>query len=205
MIKKKLAKSGDGSKMQPAAPLRIRTVTRCSTVSAVEPNPSKDTDVQGPGSQAPVLSNVSPKGREIIEEAIAALSEIDTDGLPGLALGDTVRGLTMALESMINPVIQPRSHHHVPFNIHLNKEEAALGQAVINEVLQISSSILCGLYFLRTRGYVSRSGCEIPACWSPGDFWMAIEDARAALVRLEAINEKLGQLKSRRVRVQSPS
>ena len=194
-MKKKSAKSGSCSKLQPATPQKTKTLTRCSTVSAAELNAAKDAHVSGSVSKAPMLFPVSPEEHEKIKEAIASLHDIDIDGLPGIAIGDTVLGLRWALEAMIRPMIQPRSHHHVPFNINLSKEEAAVGKAVINEVFRIGNSVLCGLHFLRTRGYVSPVGVEVPACWSPGDFWNAVEDAQAALVHLDGLNQKLYKLR----------
>jgi hypothetical protein len=194
-MKKKSGKSGSCSKLQPATPQKTGTSTRCSTVSAVALNPANGADVSGSVSKPPILYPVSPEQHEKIKEAIASLYDIDIDGLPGIAIGDTVLGLKWALEAMITPAIQPRSHHRVPFNINLSKEEAAVGKAVINEVFRISNSVLCGLHFLRTRGYVSPYGAEVPACWSPGDFWNAVEDAQAALVHLDGLNQKLYKLR----------
>lgn len=193
--KKQSVKSGCCSKLQPATYPNATTLSRCSTVSAAELNAAKDAAVSGSVSTAPMLFPVSPEEHEKIKEAIASLYDIDVDGLPGIALGDTVRGLTWAMEAMITPVIQPCGHHHGPFNINLSQAEVAVGKAVIDEVFRISNSVLCGLHFLRTRGYVSAYGAEVPACWSPGDFWSAVEDAQAALVRLDGLNQKLYELR----------
>jgi len=170
-------------------------VTRCSTVSAVALNPAKNTDVPGSGSEASMLTPVSPKEHEKIKQAIASLHDIDTDGLPSLAIGDTVLGLRWALEAMIRPMIQPRSHHHAPFNVHISKEESALGQAVINEVFGISCLVLVGLNHFSPLGFVNPCGAEITAVWSPGDFWEVVAEAQAALKRLEALAGKLCELR----------
>ena len=94
----------------------------------------------------------------------------------------------------VSPVIQPRGQHPTPFNISLSKEEVAVGKAVIDEVFGISSLVLCGLDFLRTRGYVSPHGVEVSAWWSPGDLGSAVEDAQVALVRLDELNQRLYKL-----------
>lgn len=133
--------------------------------------------------------------REEIEPVVEALRDIDLWGLPVCPAGDTIRGLVWALEYVISPRIRPRCQHHVPFNLSISQEEEALGQAAINEVFQISATLLVGLRFLQTRGYVSEWGAECPACWSPGDFCSAIEDARDALGRLEVLNDKLYNFK----------
>ena len=109
--------------------------------------------------------------------------------------GDTIRGLLWTLEHLLSPMIQPQCQHCIPFNACLTKEEALVGRAAINEAWKVSCSVLGGLDYLTTRGYVSRWGAECPAHWSPGDFCNAIDDARAALMRLEALNDKLYQLR----------
>ena len=158
------------------------------------PKPVNTTD--GPGADPdPPVSFVSPEERAIIEEIVEALREIDIYELPESPRRGTIRGLLWALESLISPQIEPREQHCVPFNIRLTKDEAAVGQATIDEVWQISAPVLVGLHFLRTGGYISPWGAELPAMWSTGDFWNAIKDARAALVCLEAFTEKLYRLR----------
>ena len=151
-------------------------------------------DVPGADPDPPV-SSVGPKERAIIEELVRALQGIDIDGLPEGPRGDTLRGLQWALESLVSPQVEPRTQHRVPLNIRLTKRELRVGQAAMNAAWEISSFVLTGLQFLRPRGYVSRWGAEVPAMWSPGDFRQAVESARAALVDLEALNDKLNQLK----------
>jgi hypothetical protein len=135
----------------------------------------------------------------MIEEIVEALSVIDISELPESPRGDTIRGLLWALESLNSRLIEPRDQRSVPFDIRLTKKEAAVGQAAINEAWQIISCVLVGLFFLKARGYVNRFGVELPTCWSPSDFYNAIEDARAALVRLEALNDKLYNLQRGRL------
>ena len=141
------------------------------------------------------VSPVGPKEGAIIQEIVEALDATDIHALPEIPRGDTIRGLLWALEALVAPLTEPRLQHNAPFNARLAREEAEVGQAVINEVWQVSCAVLCGLVFLRTRGYVSRSGVECPADWSPGDFWSAVDDACAAMERLKALTQKLYELR----------
>lgn len=188
MTKKKLPQSGD-------CPERHRPQGPKTTTSNANTPKSPNTAAAPEPDLAPPVSRAGPRERAIVEEIVEALHDIDIDALPETSRGDTVRGLLWALEALITPLVEPHDQHYVPFNIRLTQDEAAVGRAAINEVWQISSSLLTGLHFLRTRGYVSRWGAEVPAMWSPGDFYSAIEGARDALARLEALNDKLHVLK----------
>jgi hypothetical protein len=157
------------------------------------PTSPKGTDTPGPDWD-PVTS-LGPNERAIIGELVEAMHDVDIDGLPASPRCDTIRGLLWALERLISPRIEPQSQHCIPFNIRLSQDETTLGRAAIDEVWAISCLLLVGLEHLKTQGYISRHGVEVPAGWSPGDFYNAIEDARAALTRLEAFNDKLCQLK----------
>ena len=182
MNKKKSSESDD--QRPPAAPEGSVTWKRLFPINADEPKPA----------DAAAALDISPKERATMKNIVAALHDIDVDGLPEKPRGDTVRGLLRALEYLVSVKVEPRKHHQVPFNIQLTRQEAALGRAVVAEMWEIASCVLMGLEFLQPRGHVSRWGFEVPATWSPGDFYNAIEDARNAFFRLEALNDKLYQL-----------
>jgi hypothetical protein len=182
MQKRKL--SGSDDQRPPAAPKESVNGRRLFRINADEPKPA----------DAAVALDISPKERAIMENIVAALHDIDIKELPPTPRGDTIRGLLGALDYLISGKVEPREHHHVPFNIQLTREEAALGRAAVAEVWEISADVLVGLACLRARGYVNHNGGEVPALWSPGDFYHALEDARNALFRLEALNDKLYQL-----------
>jgi hypothetical protein len=195
MLKKKLSKSGGYTEPQPATAPNTKTSNRPKGVYADKPVTAKAADAPG-SNPDPASYGVGFKEREIIEDIVDALRDIDIEQLPESPRGDTIRCLQWALEYLMSPPMQPQDQHRVPFNFRLTKEEAVLGQEAIEEVWRISSWILSGLDQLRTRGFVSRWGGECPACWSPGDFYNSIKGAREALVRLEALNDKLYQIDS---------
>jgi hypothetical protein len=145
------------------------------------------------------LIAMSRQKHRMIEEVVEVLRDIDLKALPDGPTGETIRGLVWALEYAVSAKTEPRHQHDVPCHLRLSKEEAALGQAAINEVWKSCASLLYGLTFFQPHAHVGHRGVEWPACWSPGDFYQALEDARDALVCLEALNDKLYNLQCGRL------
>ena len=145
------------------------------------------------------LISMPSQERHMTGEVVEALRGIDLNALPSGPTGEAIRGLVWALEYAVSPKTKPRHQHDVPCHLRLSKEDEALGQAAIDEVWKSCASLLYGLTFFQPYGHVDHRGVDWPACWSPGDFYQALEDARDVLVRLETLNDKLYNLQCGRL------